>query len=56
MRYEYKVEIQKTNFIFSNDNKKQEKQLNAAGQDGWKLVCVAEGKKFMKYMYVREIN
>ena len=38
----------------SNDNKKQEKQLNAAGEFGWKLVCISEGKKYMKYIYIRE--
>lgn len=54
MAYEYKVEIVKGGIIFSNDNKKQEKQLNAAGADGWKLVCISEGKKYMKYVYCRE--
>ena len=54
MKYEYKVEIVKGGIIFTNDNKKQEKQLNAAGEYGWKLVCISEGKKFLKYVYCRE--
>lgn len=54
MKYEYKVEIIKGGLLFSNDNKKQEKQLNGAGEFGWKLVCISEGKKYMKYVYVRE--
>ena len=56
MKYEYKVEFIKVNRVFSNDNKKQEKQLNAAGEFGWKLVCISEGKKYMKYIYIREKN
>lgn len=56
MKYEYKVEIVKVNLVFSNDNKRQEKQLNAAGADGWKLLCISEGKKYMKYIYAREVK
>ena len=54
MKYEYKVEIVKTGLLFGNDNKKQEKQLNAAGEFGWKLVCISEGKKYAKYVYAKE--
>lgn len=55
MKYEYKVEVIKIGRIaFLDDSKKQMKQLNAAGADGWKLVCISEGKKYMKYVYVRE--
>ena len=50
----YKVEIVKTGLLFGNDNKKQEKQLNAAGEFGWKLVCISEGKKYAKYVYAKE--
>jgi Zn/Cd-binding protein ZinT len=56
MKYIYKVEIMKQNVIFNKDNKKQEKQLNAAGELGWKLLLISEGKKFMKYVYVKEIQ
>lgn len=56
MKFEYKVEIIKGGIIFSNDNKKQEKQLNAAGADGWELIVISEGKKFMKYIYKREVR
>ena len=55
MKYEYKVEVIKIGKIaFLDDSKKQMKQLNAAGAEGWKLVCISEGKKYMKYVYVRE--
>ena len=55
MKYEYKVEILKGGLIsFLDDSKKQEKQLNAAGDFGWKLVCISEGKKYLKYVYCRE--
>lgn len=56
MKYEYKVEIIKGGIIgLLDDSKKQEKQLNAAGSQGWKLVTVSEGKKYLKYIYIREI-
>ena len=32
MKYEYKVEIVKQGWLFNRDNKKQEKQLNKAGE------------------------
>lgn len=57
MKYEYKVEVIKCGvFGFLDDSKKQTKQLNTAGAEGWKLVCISEGKKYMKYVYVRELN
>ena len=56
MRYEYKVELLKTGMLsFLNDNKKQEKQLNEIGAQGWKLVLISEGKKYMKYVFVKEL-
>lgn len=55
MKYEYKVEVIKGGIIgLFDDSKKQEKQLNVAGDAGWKLLCISEGKKYMKYVYVRE--
>ena len=57
MKYEYKVEVIKCGFFgFMDDSKKQTKQLNAAGADGWKLVCISEGKKYMKYVYIKEVE
>lgn len=56
MKYIYRVEIIKQNVIFNKDNKKQEKQLNAAGELGWKLVLISEGKKYMKYVFMKEID
>ncbi len=55
MKYTYKVEMVKKNRIFANDDKRQMKQLNAAGADGWKLVLVTEGKKYTKYVYIKEM-
>jgi len=55
MKYEYKVEVIKGGIIgMLDDSKKQEKQLNAAGEQGWKLLVISEGKKYLKYIYVRE--
>ena len=56
MKYIYKVEYVKTGLLFGSDNHKQEKQLNAAGELGWKLVCISEGKKYLKYVYIKEAN
>ena len=56
MKYIYRVEIIKQNIIFAKDNKRQEKQLNAAGEMGWKLVLISKGKKYMKYVYMKEIQ
>jgi hypothetical protein len=54
-RYEYKVEVVKGGLIgLFDDSGKQEKQLNAAGNEGWKLLLISEGKKFLKYVYCRE--
>lgn len=56
MKYQYKVEIVKTGILaIGDDSKTQEKQLNAAGDYGWRLVCVSEGKKYLKYIYVKEV-
>ncbi len=50
MKYIYKVEVLKVGiFGFLDDSGKQTKQLNAAGADGWKLVCISEGKKYFTY-------
>lgn len=56
MKYEYKVELVKIGrVVLFNDNKKQETQLNAAGEQGWKLVCISMGMKgYYKYVYIRE--
>ena len=55
MKYEYKVEIVKVpRLITALESKTQEKQLNAVGEYGWKLISVAPGKKYMKYIYIRE--
>ncbi len=57
MKYIYKVEVIKGGlFGIFDDSGKQTKQLNAAGADGWKLVCVSEGKKYLKYIYVKEVQ
>jgi len=53
-RYEYKVEIIKIG-IFFDSNTKQEKQLNTAGSEGWQLVAIVAGKKYLKYCYMREL-
>ncbi len=57
MKYEYKVEEIKIGGPLSvfGDSKKQEKQLNEAGAQGWKLILISEGKKYMKYVYYREV-
>lgn len=57
MKYIYKVEIIKVAIIgIFDDSKKQEKQLNAAGEQGWKLISISEGKKYMKYVYIKEVE
>ena len=56
VKYEYKVEIMKGGITgLFDDSAKQTKQLNEAGKEGWKLVCISEGAKYMKYVYIREI-
>lgn len=56
MKLEYKVEAIKIGAIgFLDDSKKQEKQLNIAGEQGWRLVSISEGKKYLKYIFVREV-
>ncbi len=55
MKYIYKVEVVKGGLLgLLDDSNKQTKQLNAAGADGWKLVCISEGKKYLKYVYMKE--
>lgn len=55
-RYEYKVDVIKIGrFGIFDDSGKQTKQLNAPGEDGWELVCISEGAKYMKYVYCREL-
>lgn len=57
MRYEYKVEVIKVGVIgLFDDSKKQEKQLNELGAQGWKLQTISEGKKYMKYIFIREVQ
>lgn len=56
-KYEYRVEIVKGGLTgLFDDSKKQAKQLNEIGAEGWKLVCISEGKKYLKYIFIREIN
>lgn len=56
-KYEYRVEVVKGGIIgLLDDSKKQTKQLNDIGAQGWKLVCTSEGKKYMKYVFIREIE
>lgn len=55
MRYIYRVENIKINMFFGNDNKKQEKQLNEIGADGWKLILISQGKKYLKYVFIKEV-
>lgn len=55
MQYEYKVDIIKGGITgLFDDSKKQERQLNTYGADGWKLICISEGAKYMKYVFMRE--
>jgi hypothetical protein len=55
-RVEYKVEVIKVGLIgLFDDSKKQEKQLNELGAQGWRLVTISEGKKNLKYVFIREV-
>lgn len=58
-QYVYKVEIVKTGMIslggMLDDSAKQEKQLNAAGAEGWKLVTISQGNDDLKYVYIKEV-
>ena len=57
MKYVYRVEPIKVGAIgFLNDSGKQAKQLGASGEDGWELVCISEGKKYLKYVYCKEVS
>ncbi len=57
MKYVYKVEPIKVGAIgFLNDSGKQTKQLDVSGNDGWELVCISEGKKYLKYVYCKEVS
>lgn len=54
-KYEYRVEVIKIGFFgLFDDSKKQAKQLNEVGTQGWKLVCTSQGGKYLKYVFVRE--
>ena len=53
-KYQYKVEIVKTGMIFDS-NKKQEAQLNELGAQGWQLIAQIQSKKYMKYVFIREV-
>ncbi len=55
-KYAYKVENIRVGSIgFFNDSKKQTKQLDDSGEDGWELVTISTGKKYLKYVYCREL-
>lgn len=57
MRFEYLVVPVKVARIgLFDDSKKQTKQLNQYGAVGWKLVTVSVGKKYVKYVFIREIK
>ena len=57
MKYEYKVVPVKVGlFGLFDDSGKQAKQLNEYGTQGWKLVAISEGKKYVKYIFMREIR
>jgi multisubunit Na+/H+ antiporter MnhB subunit len=57
MKYVYKVEPIKVGAIgFLNDSGKQAKQLGESGEDGWELVCISEGKKYLKYVYCKAVS
>ena len=62
---EYKVETVSQGILFlpqfgiGNTPQEQEKAMNAAGKDGWKLVCVTRERRFfvfpqLRAYYVRE--
>lgn len=56
MKYEYNVVPVKIGRVgLFDDSKKQIAQLNELGHQGWKLITISEGKKYMKYVFVREI-
>lgn len=56
-KYEYRVEPVKVAKIgMFDDSKKQTKHLNEIGAQGWKLVCLTEGKKYLKYVFIREVE
>ena len=55
MVYEYRVVPIKVGlFGLVDDSGKQTKQLNEYGAQGWKLVQISEGKKYLKYIFIRE--
>ena len=57
MRYEYNVVPVKIGRIgLFDDSKKQIKQLNEIGANGWRLVTISEGKKYVKYVFIREVE
>lgn len=56
-KYEYNVVPIKIGGLlsFGDDSKKQIKQLNEFGAEGWKLITVSEGKDYLKYIFIREL-
>ena len=54
-KFEYKVEIMKTG-ILTDNNKKQETQLNEIGAQGWQLIQIYDSKRYIKYFFQREIQ
>lgn len=56
MKYIYKVEKVKCGLFFGFDSGKQKKQLDKAGADGWKLICISEGRRYLKYVYIKKID
>ena len=56
MKFEYLVVSIKGGLTgILNDDKKQSKQLNKYGADGWELSQISMGKKFMKYIFVKRV-
>ncbi len=56
MRYEYNVVPVKIGRVgLFDDSKKQIAQLNKLGEEGWKLITISEGKKYVKYVFIREL-
>ena len=58
MRYEYRVLIQAKGFFSKllDDSKKVEAQLNEYGSQGWKLVLENDGDKYLRWVFLREVQ
>jgi hypothetical protein len=58
IRYEYRVLIQSKGFFSKllDDSKKVAAQLNEYGSQGWKLVGEHEGDKYMRWIFIREVQ